>query len=190
MEPKHTAACPEWAAHISEAASGTGESARRAQVTAHLQTCAGCARFAEDLSVLRGALGALPARPTSASFEARLAARLAAANAEREEKSWSARWAGLWQVAPRGLRPALALGAMSVALAGTAFFAHLPATTLTTPPVSLTVDGSLVSHCVEQHRTEAAAQPLSDLSAQNLAAQEDGSAPLDATANAASEDGL
>lgn len=190
MEPKNTSACPQWAGLIAEWASEAERSGRPASVTAHLKTCAGCAQMAEELAVLRRALGALPARQTSPQFEAQLAARLAAADAHRERVSWRARWADLWQAGPRLARPALALGAMTLAAVGAAFFEHVTPTAISAPPSVTATDTSLVSHCVEQNRTEAAAQPLSDLSAQNLASQEDGSAPADADEGTANEDGL
>lgn len=189
MEPTHTDACPKWAEQIAAGMDAEGQSLPSA-LTAHLATCAGCAQAARETAALKGALGALGSRPPSAQFEARLAARLASAEARREQRSWRTYWAGLWPPAPRVLRPALALGAMSLALGGAALFGHLPPPTVTTPPGALAADRSLVSHCVEQHRTEADAQPLSDLSAQNLASQMDGGAPADAGAGAASEDGL
>lgn len=190
MEPKHTRPCREWAEPIAEWAGGSGTDKQTGQVAAHLQTCARCARAAEEQSALHLALSALPARPTSPAFEARLAARLADSGTQKQRASWRTHWSDWWQAAPRLARPALALGAMTLVAAGAVFFEHV--TPPATPPVPLTMaaDAGLVSHCVEQHRTEDAAQPLSDLSAQNLAAQVDDGSSGDANANMASEDGL
>ena len=190
MEPKYTAACPAWAERIAERADGTLPGGRLASVTAHLEACTGCAQAAEEMAVLRRAVSALPVRPTSPHFEARLAARLAAVEAQRERASWRTMWAEAWQGGPRAVRPALALGAMTLVAVGAAFFEHVTPTLVSAPPVSLAADHALVSHCVEQHRTEAAAQPLSDLSAQNLAAQVDRASSADASAGTANEDGL
>lgn len=190
MEPINAAACSEWAKQIAEYADGTVAGNSLARVAAHLEMCAGCAQAYKELAALRRGLSALPARQTSPHFEARLAARLADLDTQRERASWRTKWADLWQAGPRLARPALALGAMTLALAGAAFFGHVTPVPISTPPSVLAADHALVSHCVEEHRTEAAAQPLSDLSAQNLAAQVDGAAPADAAVIAANEDGL
>lgn len=190
MEPKHTSACPAWAAQIAEQGEGTPPGEQAARVTAHLDTCAGCAQAAQETAVLSRALGALPARQTSPYFEARLAARLADMERQRARASWRTRWADWWQGAPRAVRPALALGAMSLVAMGAAFFEHIAPMPLSPPPSAIAADHGLVSHCVEQHRTEAAAQPLSDLSAQNLAAQVDGASAADTSAGMTNEDGL
>jgi hypothetical protein len=190
MEPINAVACSEWTALIAERANGTLAGKSLARVAAHLDTCAGCAQMAEDMAALRRALGALPARQTSPHFEARLAARLADRDAQRKRASWRTRWAEAWQAGPRAVRPALALGAMALVAGGAAFFEHVTPTAIVTPPSALAADPALLSHCVEQHRTEAAAQPLSDLSAQNLAAQVDGASSADASAGMTNEDGL
>ncbi len=189
MQPKHANACPAWADRIAECAGETDGGGQWSAVAAHVKTCAGCAQAAEELSALRRALRALPARQTSPAFESCLAARLAGLDAQRERASWRTQWADWWH-GHRAVRPALALGAMTLALAGAAFFGHVAPVTVHTLPAVSAPDLGLVSHCVEQHRTEAAAQPLSDLSAQNLAAQVDGGASADASAGAANEDGL
>ncbi len=194
MELKNTAACPQWAEQIASLADGTLEGKEAARATAHVQACPACAQTVKETAALRQALRALPPRQTSARFEANLAARLAETDAQRKHASWQTRWGIAWQAKPRFARPALALAAMT-ALAGAAFFGHVTPQTLSTLPPVAAPDAGLVSHCVEQHRTEAAAQPLSDLSAQNLAAQVDGSASADATmggaeADGANEDGL
>ncbi len=190
MEQTHTPVCPEWAERIAEHAEGTLTGKRGEPVTAHLETCAGCAQAAQELAVLSRTLRALPAYQTSPAFEARLAARLADMDRQRDQGSWQSRWAALWQGGPRLVRPALALGALSLVTGSAVFLTHLTPITVSTPPSALAADHALVSHCVEQHRTEAAAQPLSDISAQNLAAHVDSASVADAGTGSGTEDGL
>lgn len=189
MELKHTNACPKWAEQIAGLADGTLTGKEAARVTAHVQACPACAQAVKETAALRQALRALPPRQTSARFEANLAARLAETDAQRERASRQTRRGSAWQAKSRFARPALALAAMAT-LAGAAFFGHVTPQTLSSLPPVAAPDAGLVSHCVEQHRTEAAAQPLSDLSAQNLAAQVDASASAGAETGAANEDGL
>ena len=146
------------------------DAGRRAQVQAHLAGCAECARLSREIAATRGLLRALPPRQTSAQFEARLAERLAQARRARALRTpgrsgWRpacgcrrAPCARRWPCARRRRRSS------GVALYPTPTPVPPPA------PAPAVSESALVSQCVAQHQSAAAAQPLSDPAAQNLTA--------------------
>lgn len=190
METSNTITCPQQAQTVILAASsGLGSAEEQARHDAHLSACPACAALAQELQAQCRALRALPVRQTSPEFEAKLAARLAALDAPRPAltsrvSAW--RWP---QAAMRFARPTLALGAAVAVAVGVALFER-PAFTPVLAPTQAAADRSLVSHCVRQHQTDASALPLSDPSAQNLAAQVDDANAASLDAATAGEDAL
>jgi anti-sigma factor RsiW len=155
---------------ISEYSDGRLISAKHAQVESHLAHCPACSRLAQDFQTLTGLLHGLPLLETSRGFDADLADRLARTRASSQHVNWRERLAGLLRPQPIFWRPAIALCAAAAAIGGVVFLQR-PASP---PPVSPALsEGALVTHCVEQHRSYVAGQPLSDLAAQNLANQLD-----------------
>ena len=145
------------------------DAGRRVQVQVHLAECAECARLSREIAATRGLLRALPPRQTSAQFEARLAERLAQSRRPASRASWIERLAAGLRMPPRALRPAFALCAGAVAVVA-ALLSPTPTRVPPTTPVPPVSESALVSQCVAQHQSAAAAQPLSDPAAQNLTA--------------------
>lgn len=147
------------------------------QIQNHLAECSACAEVSRTMQEVSGLLRALPTRKTSAQFDAKLAERIALVRRPDPRPSWPARLRHLLP-SPSLLRPILGLGA-AAGIAGVAFFAT--PTGVVPPPLAATAasDGSLVSHCLQQHQSDVAAQPLSDWAAQDLAGH------LDSADNAA-----
>lgn len=165
---------------ISEYVNGTLTPEQRRRVHAHVEECKSCARLADDFRTMGRLLNTLPTAQTSAGFENRLAERLAQARRPSPLASWLRRAGGVLWPASFHLRPALALGAAIVVTAGVVFHPSQLDTLQPSPPapVSAGFDNPLVTHCVEQHRSYVAVQPLSDLAAQNLATQIDSTGAL------------
>lgn len=164
---------------VSEYVDGTLAPERQRLVRAHLEQCAACARLAEDFRALGRLLHGLPAAQMTAGFESDLAARLAHARRPSPLTSWLRRIAGTLRPVP-ARRPALALGAALLVTAGVVMHPQPlgPITPGPITPATVSFDQPLVTHCVEQHRSDAAAQPLSDIAAQNLATQLDATGSL------------
>ncbi|MDQ2686840.1 MAG: zf-HC2 domain-containing protein [Armatimonadota bacterium] len=153
---------------------------RHRRVHAHLEECESCQRLAEDFRTMGRLLNGLPTAQTSAEFEGQLAERLAQARRPSPLASWLRRAGGVLWPAPTILRPALALGAAMLVTMGIVFHPSQLDTLQPSPPtpVSAGFDNPLVTHCVEQHRSYVAVQPLSDIAAQNLATQLDSTGAL------------
>lgn len=151
------------------------------QIQNHLAECSACAEVSRNMQEVSGLLRALPTQKTSALFDAKMAERLALVRRPEPRPSWQARLRRWFAPSPSRLRPMLGLGAAAAGIAGVAFFAQ--PRVIVPPPLAPTVvsDGSLVSHCLQQHRSDVAAQPLSDWAAQDLAGH------LDNADNAAPE---
>lgn len=117
----------------------------------------------------------------SAQFDAALAQRLALTRRPQPRLTWRDNFAHAWRQtfhSPRPLlRPVFALVALT-AVASIALLPQRPATPGMEPPVvTRSVDRSFVADCVAQRRQDAAAEPLADLAAQNLAGHLDNAAP-------------
>jgi len=156
------------------------------QVQTHLANCIACSTMSRELQSLRQMLQGLPTRQPSTQFEARLAQRLALTRRPQKRLMWRDRLARTFQAPALRLRPALALG---FALSAVAVVLWTPQHLASPPdtPAAHVMDRAFVADCVAQHRREAAAEPLADLAAQNLAGHLD-NAPAPATA--ASDAGL
>lgn len=166
---------------------GSLDAGRRARFEAHLAECEACVRLTQEMEATRLLLRALPAQRTSSEFELRLANRLAKTRQPRE-MDWRQRiWASL-SPPPRLLRPALALGAAAAAVVGAILYPWQSPPP--SPPVSTASESALVSQCVAQHQSDVAAQPLSDLAAQNLTAHLNDAVTTDPSADPVAEDNL
>jgi anti-sigma factor RsiW len=149
-----------------------------ARIQAHLAGCASCAESVQAMHTVRQTLQGLKRNQTSAHFDSALAARLVQTHHER--RTWADRWEAF--TAPRRLRPALALGLTTCAVAG-ALFLHT-----TTPPLTAAQpneDAALISQCVAVHQRDVAAQPLTDPTAPGVSAASSswsGETTLDAAA--------
>lgn len=177
---------------VSEYIDGRLSPARSRQVRTHLDGCPECARLAQELQTLGGLLRSLPAAQTSADFDAGLARRIARTRRPSPAQVWLQRIGNALCPSPTLLRPALALGSAAAAAAvavGVVYFER-PITPPPVPLVSTSIDRPLVSQCVEQHRSYVAAQPLSDIAAQNLASQVDGTDTLASDTSMPDEDSL
>jgi anti-sigma factor ChrR (cupin superfamily) len=138
--------------------------ARRARLMAtHLAGCEECARLTQEIAATGNLLRTLPPLQVSPDFEARLAARLS----QCPPKAAPGWWTRLTPSAPRLLRPALALGAATFAVAG-ALFLH---PWVQTPPATVPSDDytSLISQSVALHQRDVAAQPLTGPAAADVA---------------------
>ncbi|MCE5307474.1 MAG: zf-HC2 domain-containing protein [Acidobacteriales bacterium] len=82
---------------------GTLDAAAAAEVECHIEQCAACREFCRKQSMVWSALGDWEPAPVSASFDARLGARLEQA----DRGGW---WASIW-------RPAVPLAAAAVVIA-------------------------------------------------------------------------
>ena len=131
------------------------------ELQVHLAGCESCAKISRDIRAMRSLLQTLPTREPSAQFDTRLAQRLAMTRRPERRVNWQDRW----------LRPALALGAAAAAVGGFLLLAPQSGPSVISPDAARSTDRSLVSACIQQHRSEAAAEPLGDLSAQTLAVQ-------------------
>lgn len=168
---------------ISEYVDGTLAPERRRRVQAHMDECEPCRRLAEDFRVMGHLLHSLPIAHTSEGFDGRLAERMARMRRPSPSAAWLQRAGSILWPAPTLLRPALALGAAMLVTAGVLFYPQpLVPITPVPPPSPAAFDTPLVTHCVEQHRSYVAVQPLSDIAAQNLATQ------LDSTGSLTSDD--
>ncbi len=170
---------------LSEFADETLDVSTAWQIQTHLAGCEACHELSREFQGLRGMLHSLPVRQPSAQFEASLAQRLAFTRRPETQLPWRDRLSSAFPFGLR-LRPALALG---FALSSAAAFLWLPIHPSSAPavPAAHGMDQAFVADCVAQHRREAAAEPLADLAAQNLAGH------LDNTASpvpAASDTGL
>ena len=174
---------------ISEYVDGTLAPDQRRRVHAHLEECASCNRLAADFRAMGLLLHGLPTAQMSAAFDSRLAERLAQTRRPSPLASWLRRAGSVLWPAPSVRRPALALGAAMLVTAGIVFHPQpLGPVAPGTTPSAAAFDTPLVTHCVEQHRSYVAAQPLSDIAAQNLATQLDSSGSLTSDGSAAPEE--
>lgn len=147
--------CKTIAFWLTDYVNGTLLPAERTQAQTHLDQCPACAQQAQGMMEMRQALRALPHRQTSPMFEARLAERLAQAQHPVRRGAW---WSRLAPPTPLLLRPALALGAVTLAVAGAAFLHPWgPAATVATPTDDY---NNLISQSVALHQRDVAAQPL------------------------------
>jgi anti-sigma factor RsiW len=152
--------CHEWlTAYVDDAL----EPGQRAQVQAHMNQCAACARQGQEQAQTRQLLRALPHGRTSPQFEARLAERLAQIKQPVPRSAW---WTHL--APPPRLRPALALGTATFAIVG-AVFLH-PWTPAPTTAVPSDDYASLIAQSVALHERDVAAQPLAAPAASGVAA--------------------
>ncbi len=160
------------------------------QVQTHLSACAECGRLHKGQAAVTALLQALPAQGPSAGFDAALAQRLALTRrpAAPPPPSWRTRLTPTFTL--RRARPALALGA--AAAAGIAAFVlplH-PVKPTANTSVTRTADPAFVADCLAQHRRDAAAEPLADLSAQTLTGSLDNAAAPEGAEAPAGEQGL
>ena len=159
--------CEKIAPLISEYVSGTLDAKNLSVVQSHIGQCAECAKLASDFQSLTEALGNVPSKQPSLNFDGNLAKRLAELPKPSAKPHLSfSNLRSVLSVSPRRvIRQTLAFTAV-VALGGLFLALNMR---------SATVDNSdiLLAHCVQQHRIDAAAQPLSDLSAQALSARPD-----------------
>jgi len=171
--------CDRYQFLLSEFTDDTLDAPTAWQVQTHLSNCPDCHRISREFQALRGILQSLPTQGPSAEFEAKLSQRLALTRIPEKKSTgkglqWRDRLLAPFQ--PRGLRirPALAFGFVVVAAAA---FVWVPQHRAAAPPspASLAMDQTFVSDCVAQHRRETAAEPLTDLAAQNLAGHLDSS---------------
>lgn len=158
------------------------------QVQTHLAECGSCRSVSRELLSLRQMLQGLPTLQPSAQFEAKLAQRLALTRRPAPRISWQvslqSRLRETFHRPAAALRPALALGFGLSAIAAAIWIPQFQVT----PPDAVAVrvaDRAFVADCVAQHRREAAAEPLADLAAQNLAGHLDSTpAPAPAVSDA------
>ena len=131
------------------------------QVQTHLSACAECGHLHKGQAAVAALLSALPTQTPSARFDAALAQRLALTRRSAPVSKTA--------FTLRRMRPALALG-VAAAAAGIAAFilpVHLGQTVAVPAPMR-SADPAFVADCLAQHRHDAAAEPLADLSAQTL----------------------
>ena len=157
---------------LTEFADDTLDAGTAWQVQTHLSGCDSCRMLHRELASVTKLLHTLPAAAPSAGFDAALAQRLALTRRPAAPASMF-RTQGMF----RRLRPAFAL---SLALAAGTFAAFSPGHPPKSPavPSAHAADPAFVADCVAQHRRDAAAEPLADLSAQTLAGNLD-NAPAD-----------
>jgi len=166
--------CEKIAPLISEYVSGTLNSKEILEVQSHIGRCAECAKLAEDLQRLSEALRSIPSRQPSLRFDESLTKKLAQLPKPNRKPRFSFGGLGsVFALAPRGfVRQSLALAtAAAVVIGGLVFELN------THSNISSSSDPGLLASCVQQHRIDAAAQPLSDLSAQALTARPDAQDP-------------
>ena len=158
---------------ILEHADGALPSNLRDRVESHLSGCASCRAFAGDMRTISRGVAAMPRKQTSPAFDTRLGARLAEEQRRAEAKpAWRRALDGVFLPPRQALRPGLALCSVAAAM-GFAMFLG-PQTTKPIAPRPASVDeNAMLNQCIEQHRSEASAQPLDDWSAQNLSQQLD-----------------
>jgi anti-sigma factor RsiW len=164
------------------------------QVQTHLAGCTACTKVSRNLLSMRQALQALPTRHPSNEFDAKLAQRLALTRRPPLVVTSQGRLAGIFRtiVLPttgRRLRPVLALGFALTAIAAAIWVPRYPGPTPDSSAVRL-ADKTFVADCVAQHRRAAAAEPLADLAAQNLAGNLDTTPASYTYAPKASDTGL
>lgn len=138
------------------------------QVQTHVSQCAACGPLLHDLEALRRKMQALPTRQPSANFEAALAQRLALTRRPEKRQTWRDKIAGALRRPAPLLRPALALGIAVTAVGGVLLLPSHPRV-VATPAAVRSADHAFVADCLAQRRSDAAGEPLGDLSAQNLA---------------------
>ena len=172
------------------------------KVQTHLAACTACTQLSRDLLTMRQALQALPTRHPSDQFDAKLAQRLALTRRPQLDVprrsplavTRQGRLAGIFRAiglpaASRHLRPALALGFALTAIAAAVWVPQYQGPSPDSSAVHL-ADKAFVADCVAQHRRAAAAEPLADLAAQNLAGNLDTTPASDSYAPKASDTGL
>ncbi|MGO8671598.1 MAG: anti-sigma factor family protein [Capsulimonadaceae bacterium] len=164
--------CDNWKPLLSEYIDDGLDSRRTTQVEKHLADCGDCRTFVDSLRSNKDLLRSLPLHQTSSTFDTRLAERIAALNGPPAVANPLAAW---WQsvfahpVPGRILRPAFAAVA-AFGVIGTGFGLYFHTSIVGTPQT----DTALIAHCVEQHRSYVESEPLTDVSAQALAGQVDG----------------
>lgn len=164
------------------------------QVQMHLAACTACTKVSRDLLSIRQALQALPNLQPSNEFDAKLAQRLALTRRPPLVVTRQGRLAGIFRTIAlpplgRRLRPVLALGFALTAIVAAVWVPQYHAPPPDSSAVRLT-DKAFVADCVAQHRRAAAAEPLADLAAQNLAGNLDTAPASDTYAQKASDTGL
>ena len=165
---------------MTEIADGTLAPEKEWQAQGHLARCEECALTLREARAVKNVLKAAPRPEVSANFEARLAARRAAQKKPSRRAAWGESWrsrvAAVMTLPTAALRPALAAGVAATLIGGAILgnqVWHGPAPLNAAPAAA----NLLVTHCVAQHRSYAAAQPLADPAAQNLLAHLEPSDP-------------
>ena len=164
------------------------------KVQTHLAACTACTKISRDLLTMRQALQSLPTRQPSDQFDAKLAQRLALTRRPPLVLTRQGSLVGIFRTVGlpatgRRLRPALALGFALTAIAAAVWVPLYPSPSPDSSAVHL-ADKAFVADCVAQHRRAAAAEPLADLAAQNLAGNLDTTSASDSYAPKASDTGL
>ena len=163
--------CDKIAPMISEYVSGSLSSRDVLTVQSHIGRCEECARLATEFQSLTVALRGINAEQPSSKFDKNLAVKLAKLPKPGQRSRFSPAALGdLFALAPRRiLRQSLAFGAAAAVVAGGAFCL------IGVHPIERdSSPDTILATCVQQHRFDAAAQPLSDLSAQALNERPDG----------------
>ncbi len=170
---------------LSEFTDETLDASAAWQVQTHLSGCAECARISRDFEASKRLLQALPSAVPSAGFDAALMQRLAFTRRPvAPPQTWRTKIAAVFAAPPRSLRPALALGAAVMAGSAVLLFPVHPPKPIPALVVR-SADPAFVADCVAQHHWDTAAEPLADLSAQNLAGNLDNPAAPDPSSGAA-----
>jgi hypothetical protein len=162
--------CEKIAPYISEYIDGSLSPQEMWKVKSHISKCLPCAKKAGDFDTVRRLLREMPKLETSAQFDDKLFQKLAELPQTDKKPGLSFRgvWSDLWFAHRGGLQRGLAFAVGCLAVGGLTIFANL-----NTRHSGEKADTALLNLCVEQHRIDSAAQPLSDPSAQNLAAGQD-----------------
>ena len=142
---------------LSEFIDGTLPEERAFEIRRHLGSCAVCEKVVEELTSTVRLVATLPSVAPSASFDDRLAARLADIVLTPHPQTLSEKLAAWWG-RPR-VRPAVASGFALAALAPVCFFLMRPAVK---PPVTVDSGDAVLAQIAREHADYAASGPLSD----------------------------
>lgn len=181
--------CQAIAPLISEYINGTLDSKDVWMVQSHIARCEPCALMAAEFQTLTQLLKKVPERTPTSSFDEKLASRIASLPqpSPRPRFSLSIFWQDMGRSRTTVLRSAIALASACAAVLGIFLVTSRgPNTT-----AFENAETPLLTHCIEQHRIDSAAQPLSDLSVQDVSARQDAqNQPSDALSYGDDQDNL